>query len=553
MRFMDSLSALRRIPLRPLVWGFFAVTLALGLWVAKDYGISWDEKAMFVLGEESYEYVVLGEEYPTHIGIRYHGSFLEIFLYAAEELFHLRYARHVFIFRHAVTFLLYWGGMIAVYALALRQFKHRGWALLAALIYFLSPRQFGHAFVNSRDIPAMVFFTVKMLTLLYFLDHKTIRSAVLHGMICGMVVALRIGGLFAPIFTVIFFLVEILREHLKGERILWKRYALLLTLYAGVFIFSTIAFWPLLWDKPFVNFYEAVHNMMTSQQSPGGLYFGTSIGQTPWHWIFVHFITKTPPLYVGLFFAGVTAFMIDAFRHPRALLFERRDLLLFFSWFAIPISIVIVLEADLFDEWRHLYFIYPAVVLIAVHGLRELMRMTKCVNRLRLRQAFLATLIAVPAAGFVSVAVWMVRFHPLEYVYFSLPSKYVEFNFELDYWGLSYRQGFEWILENDPDEFVTVTVTSSPGWENLNILTREQRRRLVLSKKYTSKYVLDNFDWQEYRHTLPEDTIVHSVKVSGMPVLNVYRNPFWTYEKIDPEDIMENEKVQMWFDPKSML
>src|SRR3989338_7994559 len=431
--------------------------LGFFLWVAQDYGISWDEKAMFVLGEEAYEFVTLGEEYPTHIGIRYHGSFLEILLYAAQEVFHLRYARHVFIFRHAATFVVYWGGMVALYALALSHFKHRGWALLAALIYFLSPRQFGHAFVNTRDIPSMVFFIVKILTLVHFFDRKTVRSALLHGVASGMVVALRVGGLFAPIFTAIFFALEIMREHLLGKIIPWKRYTFLLTVYALVFVSATVLFWPLLWEKPLLHFYEAMHNMMTSQQAPGGLYMGKNIGASPWHWVPVHFITKTPLLYVLLFITGIVFFLKEAIRRPRQVLSEQRDLLLFFAWFTIPIFIVVVLQADLFDEWRHLYFIYPAVVLLAVHGLRELVRVAQRIARPRLRQILCGLAIALPTAGFLWIAGWMVRFHPLQYVYFSIPSRYVEHNFELDYWGLSYRQGFEWILEHDTDRDIPVT------------------------------------------------------------------------------------------------
>ena len=550
---MDGAESFGRIPLRPLVWVFFALTLILGLWAAKDYGISWDEKSMFVLGEEAYEYVTLGESYPTHMGIRYHGAFLEIVLYAAQELFHLRYARHVFIFRHAAAYLIYWGGMLTVYALALRHFKHRGWALLVAAMYFLSPRQFGHAFINTRDIPSMVYFILKMLTLLNFLDRKTVRSAVLHGIVSGMVVALRVGGLFAPIFTAIFFLLEILREHLTGKAIPWKRYATLFAIYFGIFLCAVVAFWPLLWEQPLTNFFEAVHNMMTSQNQPGGLYFGKQIDSTPWHWVPMHFVTKTPLLYVGLFLIGVAAFLAEAIYRPRQLLTEHRDLLLFFSWFAIPLLIVIVLQADLFDEWRHLYFIYPAVVLFAVHGLRELVRMAQRIARPRLRQILCGLAVALPTVGFLWIAGWMVRFHPLQYVYFSIPSRYVEHNFELDYWGLSYRQGFEWILEHDTDRYIPVTVTSSPGWENLNILTREQRSRLILSKKYPPKYVLDNFDWKGYAHTMPRETLVHSVKVSGLEVLGIYRNPNWVAPEFDPNDQMETEKVQMWFDKNMSL
>jgi stringent starvation protein B len=200
-----------------------------------------------------------------------------------------------------------------------------------------------------------------------------------------------------------------------------------------------------------------------------------------------------------------------------------------------------------------MYFVYPAIILLAVHGLRELSRRVIRISYTNIRRILLSALVALPAAGFLSIAVWMVRNHPLQYVYYSIPSKYVEYNFELDYWGLAYRQAYEWLLENDADPYITVTVTSSPGWENLNILTREQRQRLVLSKRYTSKYVLDNFDWQQYRHTLPDDTIVHSITVSGMQVLNIYRNPFWEPQEIDPSDIMENEEVQMRFGNNSLM
>src|SRR3989338_5156887 len=135
---------------------------------------------------------------------------------------------------------------------------------------------------------------------------------------------------------------------MTGKAIPWKRYATLLAIYFGIFMCAVVAFWPLLWEQPLTNFFEAVHNMMTSQNQPGGLYFGKQIDRTPWHWVPMHFVTKTPLLYVGLFLIGVAAFLAEAIYRPLQLLTEHRDLLLFFSWFAIPLLIVIVLQADLF-------------------------------------------------------------------------------------------------------------------------------------------------------------------------------------------------------------
>ncbi len=530
---------------------FFSATLLLGLWVAQDYGISWDEKAMVVLGEEAYEYAFKGQPYPTHLGIRYHGAFMEIILHGLQELFNITYARHFFMFRHAVGFVVYWIGMIALYAIGLRHFKSRSWALLVALIYFLSPRQFGHAFVNTRDIPTMVFFIVKMLALMVFLDRKTMRTAAVDGICSGIVLAIRVGGLFVPIYTVGFIALEMILEFRRNASVNINRYCKLLVVYTACVALSTILFWPLLWEAPLLNFIAAMHNMMTEQQAPGGFYFGQQIAYSPWHWVPVHYATKTPLLYVTLSMIGVATLFRSLQRGIWSALTER-NILLFFTWFAIPLAIVIVMKADLFDEWRHLYFTYPATVLLSVIGLRSLWNRTLSIQVQRFRTSLQIVLIAIPAICMFSTGIWMVRNHPLQYVYYSIPSRYVENYFELDYWGLSYKQGFEWILENDTDPIIPVFVTSSPGWENLNILTSEQRRRITMWKKYTPKYVMDNFDWMEYRHVLPDSEKVHSIKVSGMEVLNIYRDPNWTPDQvIDPKDAMEDYDVQMWFNPES--
>ncbi len=531
---------------------FFGVTLLTGLWVAQDYGISWDEKSMIVLGEEAFEYVFTSQPYPAHLGIRFHGAFVEILLYGLQQLFQLEYARHLFIFRHAAGYVIFWMGMVTLYAIAFRHFKHRGWALLVAAIYFFSPRQFGHAFVNTRDIPAMVFFTFKMFTLMVMLDRKTLRSAAVHGLCSGMVLALRVGGLFVPIYTGIFLVLAMLQELRRNGSVDIQRYVKLILVYIACFALSTVALWPLLWEKPVINFIAAMLNMMSDQQQPGGFYFGQKIGYTPWHWVLVHLITKTPLLYVALALTAMVSFCSSLRRDLFAILTTQRNTLLFVSWFVIPLVIVVVMKADLFDEWRHLYFTYPATVLLAVIGLRGLWIRASGIQAQRIRTYLQTFLVAFPALCMLSTGIWMVRNHPLQYVYYSIPSRFVEHNFELDYWGLSYRQGFEWILENDTDPIIPVFVTSSPGWENPNILTSEQRRRITMWKKYTPKYVMDNFDWMEYKHVLPDSEKVHSITVSGMEVLNIYRDPNWTPDQVvDPKDAMEDHDLQMWFNPES--
>ncbi len=536
------------------VWVFFGVTLILGLVVSRDYGISWDEKAMHVLGEEAFNYIFHGTPYPTHVGIRFHGAWFEVLQYALESLLHLRYARHVYMLRHAMDFVFFWAGLVGMYVIGMQTFKQRGWALFCAVMLLLSPRIFGHSFVNARDVPAMVCFIWKMAALLYFLHEPSFRRAILFGIASGFVMSLRVGGLFIPLYVLIFLGLHILEEHLQGWHTDGKRYAGLLAVYGVTFACSTIALWPLLWSHPLQNFMEAMNNMMTAQQAAGGFYFGKIVSEPlPWHWIPVQAAISTPPLYTVLFLGQVAALAVAACTKPRSLLLKNRDALLFFLWFIIPILIVIVLKGHLFDEWRHVYFIYPALLLLAAHGLRNLWNWIGALHDERRKVILQTGAVLIVLSTFLETGIWVVRNHPLEYRYYSIPSRWVEGYFPLDYWGLSYRQGFKWLLNYDKSELITVQVTGSAGWENLNILTQDQRRRLVVkNSSYPTKYILDNYQWKDYRHTFPEKDKIHAIEVEGMDVLGIYRNPQWTPETDAGTQRMEDYKVQERFSPGDM-
>jgi hypothetical protein len=73
----------------------------------------------------------------------------------------------------------------------------------------------------------------------------------------------------------------------------------------------------------------------------------------------------------------------------------------------------------------------------------------------------------------------MVQAHPQEQLYFSfLPSSEVAHLFERDYWGLSYRQGLEWIAAHDPAPVLNVMgQDEAPMRNNLDMLKPEVRSR----------------------------------------------------------------------------
>jgi hypothetical protein len=179
---------------------------------------------------------------------------------------------------------------------------------------------------------------------------------------------------------------------------------------------------------------------------------------------------------------------------------------------------VILLRPVLYDDWRHLYFVYPAFLIVGLTGFRSL-----C-NIPRLRRAAWAMMLLVLLHG----AVTIVRYHPYQNVYFNaLAGKDVESNFELDYWGLSFREGLDFILRVDPADKVRVAVSDYPGVVNSWMLSGEQRRRLQIVPLSDADWFLSNHrqpdhfaDFRAGRYPCVNEA--YTVRVDGATLLGVY-------------------------------
>jgi hypothetical protein len=239
-------------------------------------------------------------------------------------------------------------------------------------------------------------------------------------------------------------------------------------------------------------------------------------------------------------------------RRPVRFVKEQWRTVLFCLWFFLPIASVIGLHAGIFDEWRHVYFIYPAFLLLALEGVHLLWR---TLSTARYRPILRVEFAGILALNFFLIALWMVKNHPLQYIYFSLPPPIIGRSFELDYWGLSFRQGVEYILRTDDSPIIAIAPTGSSGYSVINVLAPEDRFRIVFGEGSDAKYILDNFRSTQYREQFPSILKVYSVFAGGREVLAVYRNPFWKPENVKkfmplPTDGMVFMFSNQFMDPK---
>ena len=522
---------------RPVVYGFFALFLLVGISLYGDYGISSDEAISRENGFISLRYVAetLNPAYLTHHPDvaafprlrdwldRDYGVLFELPAAWLEQVLHLTDPGDQYRFRHLLTFLVCFTGVIAVYQLGTRRFADWRLGLLGAAWLVCSPRLFADFFYNDKDAVFMAFFAIAMNTGVRWLLRPTWGRTAWHALACAAAIDVRIMGIVLPAVTLGLLGLRIWRGEV-GRRPSLPAVALYVVLLVGF----TIGLWPYLWEHSIPNFKQALENMSNFRWDSVVLYRGEEIKATqlPWHYPLVWMGITTPLLYLGMLLVGIRA-VANRVMGRHGLFWRGADELqdvLFLVLLVGPVLAVILLHSVLYDGWRQLYFVYPAFLLLALRG---------WVVAWRWRPAWLAGfrrfwpagLAALTAVSMLVVVGRMVRAHPNEQVYFNAlagPHASLAERYEMDYWGLSFRQGLEYIARHDKRPHIKVfDAIGSPVWLNVYMLSPADRKRIeIVYSGEGADYLITNYRWRPKPFALPHEVYRHEVE--GLRVQSVF-------------------------------
>jgi hypothetical protein len=275
-----------------------------------------------------------------------------------------------------------------------------------------------------------------------------------------------------------------------------------------------------LWKNSLQNLLQAFIQMSHYPWHGTLLYFGKYLSAVslPWHYAPIWISITTPPLYLLGFIFGLFFFTIEIFNAPYE---KKRYALTFLMWFFMPILSIILLHSIILDGWRHLFFVYPAFLLISLKGLTEIWNAILSLKKTKGRNILLTTFALIITLSVASTAYFMVINHPHQNVYFNLlVGKNARNNFELDYWGLSYRQALQYILKKEPQGVINFTAANWPGEFNLQILDSTERSRLRYSSEADATYFLTNFRWHKEDYSYTE---VYNITAYGSKIMSVYK------------------------------
>ena len=442
-----------------------ALFLLVGLAAAGDYGIGPDEVNQRRIAEANLNYI-WGQADSVAAGLalysdRVYGVAFELPLLLTQQALGLTDNHDIHRLRLTLTHLFFIIGAFCCYRLAWRLFDNRLIAALALLLFLLHPRLYAHSFVNSKDLPFLSMFALTLYLLERAFRRDTVGAFLLLGIAVGLLTNLRIMG--AMLFPAI---IAMRGLDLFSAKTGPARKAILLT--AGLFALTAgltlYALTPYAWTNPVDYLLTSLTQTANHPNVEIELFQGQLLASTemPRHYGITWFGITTPPPVLLLGFVGMAAVVASVITRP-GLVFcntRRRFQPLLLACFALPLLAAVLLDSNQYNGWRQSYFLYAPFCLLAAGGLHWLLAALARQGRGR-RAAY-----GLTGLGVGLMALQLIQLHPGQQDYFNFlvdrttPER-LRTQYQLDYWGLAYREGLDYLRESHPGETLTVRAPRS--------------------------------------------------------------------------------------------
>jgi hypothetical protein len=403
--------------------GLVALLLPFMLWVSADFGVTFDERQRQHYGESIWRFYA-GEV--THTGFqtdasRLYGGLFDVLAVALQRVLPL----DPYVVRHRLNAMVGWLGVVFCGALASR-IAGPGVGLLSMVLLVLLPRYLGHAMNNPKDVPFATLSTAALFVMAGiparypFLTWPRVAGLALT---IGLCLSVRPGGALFLAYAGCVLAVQVwrLRDFDRGHLGVTAALFAVVTLLA---LTLPLLFWPWLQTRPYAGVAEALAGVSNFEWRGTVLFNGRDLRGTalPWTYVPVWLLYTTPLVTL----AGLVL-SLERMR-PRSPL--RLAVLGLWATVLFPIVYVVAKHSTLYNGIRHLLFMQPPLVTLAALGWWSVLR-----DR---RRAIAATATLALAAGLAEPALFCLRNHPNEVVYFNALAggpRGAFGRFDLDYWG----------------------------------------------------------------------------------------------------------------------
>jgi hypothetical protein len=505
-----------------LTWLYFAILLVVCICIYKDFGLSWDETTQRNIGYHAYRYVFEGNTYYLNFPDNVYGVGHELPLVMIEKLLGLQDLRDIFLFRHLVNIVMFCFACFVFFRMNLKLFTYLKVAIFPTLLLIFTPRIFGHAFFNSKDIPFLCMYIFCFHALHNYLLKPQFKQLAILSILGGLLINFRIMGILFSVAVLGVLIIYLIRE--KKKKQLW--HLGFYVLVAACVLFGT---WPYLWTEPIAHLQNAFTAMSKFRWKGTYLLNGVVYheGENIRNYLFRWMGITIPVAYLIIGFLGIIVFVFRTLWKPKRMLDHPSKIMgwVFLGHVIIPIAAVLYFKSVLYDDWRQLYFIYPAFLFFC--GSFLLLFFEHFYKWFR-RMAY----VLVAYMGFMIVQ--MVILHPYEHVYFNelVPHRkdFLQEHYDQDYWGTSFYDGLKFIARHDTSHgIVKVFYIQDAAQRNYWMLHNNLRSKIQMipNSDYMDQcpYYLTNFRF-DYTDSVGRNNfkeVVYEIKRQNSVILRIWK------------------------------
>lgn len=485
------------------------VSLIIGFFTFRDYGFTWDEPLFYKYADAvGYAYSP-SQWFSGHFDLNLaygpsatdHKTRGPAYLLLAREPVYLleKFNLDTPSAWHLVNFLTFLLGAFFLYRLCERWM--RSWAALSATAVFIAqPLLWGHAFINPKDPPFVVFLLGSVYLGFRMVDNfadqtrKTIWTVLLASFFLGIATTIRILGPLAGLFVIVYFL---FRKPTR-QTILW------MLLYTVLSVAVMLATFPYLWENPPVRFVQVFQFM---SDNPTGLQvlFDSQLYRAydlprrylPFYLVFT--LTEPVwPLFIIGFLVGVWNFIVKPWKLGNRIFSPQLvTLLLVLVWFIIPFAYILIRRPPMYDGMRHALFILPPIFVFAGLAFDFLF------EHIRYQWLNAAILLVLLLPGVYAA----IQLHPYEYTYynsFTGGTGGAFRHYETDYWLTCYKdavQEFDKMVTAPVKLYVHREPEVAAPYASANVTVLDERGALnqVQSGDYVLVNTRSNEDIRDFR------------------------------------------------------
>ncbi|MDY4635300.1 MAG: glycosyltransferase family 39 protein [Candidatus Limivicinus sp.] len=421
---------------------------------------------------------------------------------------------------HLYTYFVCFSAVICMYWLGKELFVDERVAILGAVLLFVSPRFFGEMHYNNKDLVLLCLLVDTCCVAVRATRRKKLSDVLLFGLTAALVSNTKIVGLF---FFGMMGLAYIVYVSLKKQ---WNRKSVVRMLTAILsFAFFYVLLTPAMWPDPSQYFLHLLSNAFQFSRWHGQILFEGAIfdpvaGELPRRYLIKLIYLTTPLFILGLAAVGVFELLHSFCGKGKILALPERVLFTAACLCAlVPLLVAVATGSLVYNGWRHFYFSYFGVILLAALGVALLLGWKP-----KLAGICLGALIAANAVG-------LALEHPNQYAYYNvLVSREGQLGYETDYWGLSTREALETILAQDERE--QINVSWGEDCTRLCMICAYSRMKnseansLWLEPDQSkADYILLNVTkGQEYGYQISEDfSLVATIESYGLPLTEIYQ------------------------------